>query len=53
MRVLGDERLYAILIPHRYLNTELGLTAPDINILDLAENGEIDKIWLLVLQGRA
>eukprot|EP00392_Amoebophrya_sp_AT5.2_P004650 g4658.t1 len=45
---LLDEQFSAML---PYLNEELGLTRPDLNLHELAEQGDVDSIWLLVLQG--
>lgn len=44
-----EDSAFADMLP--YLNEELGLTDPQLSVHDLAYRGDIDSIWLLLLQG--
>lgn len=44
-----EDSSFAGMLP--YLNEELGLTDPHLSVHDLAAKGDLDSIWLLLLQG--
>ncbi|CAD7940379.1 unnamed protein product [Amoebophrya sp. A120] len=51
-RILGwrlPDDMFSSMLP--YLNDQLGIGRPDLNIHEVAEVGDVDSLWLMVLQG--